>query len=184
VSNFVAKSTDEWYTPPELLRLLADLYRVGEFYDPCFSAAAPGAHEGLLWGEEGRCAISEPWLHKGGPVFLNPPYSRPDPFIDRYVEQALDRPIEGAVLVNASTETRWFQKLMNTADFMLLFNHRVRFWRPFDAEKDTVVEGYGNLVYPKSPRYANALFFFNPPYDPDDHFDDLGTVLRLRLTNP
>lgn len=109
--------TDEWLTPPEILRAL------GRFdLDPC----AP--HDLPRWT---RCArhytatddgLSAPWE---GSVFCNPPYSNVEPWMRRMAAHG-----NGVALVFARTETRWwFDHVWPHASALLFLAGRVSFLR-------------------------------------------------------
>lgn len=64
-------------------------------------------------------------------VFMNPPYSAGlcgraiNRFIDQYEAKHF---VEGIVLVNNATDTRWFGALVKHCDAICFTDHRISFW--------------------------------------------------------
>lgn len=118
---------DEWYTPAEVIALARKV--LGDIdLDP---ASCPEAQRVVLAGDyydKESNGLLQPWH---GRVWLNPPYSAPliQHFIDKTIQEWRDGNIaEAIVLVNNSTETRWFQSMLSnfTACFI---SRRLQFWR-------------------------------------------------------
>jgi hypothetical protein len=156
-------ANDEWYTPPEILvKAWQTLGSIG--FDPCHSLDSPLAALDLnkTFTKE-QDSLSEWWNPQWGPLWLNPPYSNPAPFVAR----ALAYNEAGLVLVNSATETKWGQRLLKKANLVLFVSPRIRFWRPrLDTDSDEISTGYRTpsgveLVQPKSPRYSNMIVLIN-----------------------
>ena len=97
-------STDVWFTPPYIF----DALSIDFDLDP---AAPPG---GVPWvpaknhySEMGD-GLSQPWE---GRVWLNPPYSNPQPWIERLVAHG-----DGVALIAADTSTGWWHHSATSAD--------------------------------------------------------------------
>src|ERR1700682_423971 len=96
---------DTTLTPLWLIR------RLGEFdVDPCAFPDHPTAKQLIVSPRDG---LSEAWR---GRVWLNPPYSAPDPWLER-----LARHGDGIALVLASTDTKWFHDFIATFASAILF---------------------------------------------------------------
>lgn len=104
---------DEWYTPAEELARAREVMG-GIDLDPASCPAAQAIVKATAYYGEGGfhadgLATMSPWR---GRVWLNPPYSDPEPWIDRLIaEFDAGNVIEAIVLVNARTETEWFHRL-------------------------------------------------------------------------
>lgn len=117
--------SDEWYTPPEMLKAL------GEF------DLDPAAPERPLWRtarvmmDKNIDGLSRQW---GGRVWLNPPYSQPlrDKFIQRMVAHG-----NGILLIFARTGNASFQYLLQKADAVLFLRKRIKFYKQDGTRGDT-----------------------------------------------
>jgi hypothetical protein len=109
--------TDDWLTPPGLLA------RLGVFdLDPCSPLTRPwdtaAAH--LTLDDDG---LHSPWT---GRVWMNPPYSEVEAWMDRMAEHG-----HGTALVFARTDTRWWHRAVWPFACSILFlAGRVSFCRP------------------------------------------------------
>jgi len=124
--------SDEWYTPPSLVE------RLGPFYtDPC---AGPMKHaqNNLTRADDG---LRQPWV---GRVWLNPPYSNIEEWLEKFVAHG-----NGIALVNARPETQWFQTLCVNASAVLWLRGRIRFLNHNQTKGNStvgsVLVAYGNL---------------------------------------
>lgn len=129
--------TDEWLTPPELVKAL------GPFdLDPCAPTVRPWetatTHYSRL--DDG---LALPW---SGRVWLNPPYSRDAvAWLRRMAEHG-----DGIALTFARTETAWFFKtIWDRATACLFLRGRIHFHRadgsraPANAGAPSVLAAYG-----------------------------------------
>lgn len=113
-STKVVAYSDEWYTPPELVRSL------GRFdLDPC---AGPMSHAAVNIRRP-QCGLSTPWA---GRVWLNPPYSDDLP---RWLEKMITHG-SGIALVNVRAETQWFQQMATAAQALFFPKGRIPFRNP------------------------------------------------------
>lgn len=111
-----------------------------------------------------------------GNVWLNPPYSNGniDAFVDKAIEEWTAVRLLGSpyftvdnmiILVNSSTDTKWYHKLCKHASFGLLWSGRIKFWKIFDGKAHDKWEGElskqrGTGKVGNAPRFLNTLFFF------------------------
>jgi hypothetical protein len=129
--------TDEWLTPPEVLRSL------GEFdLDPCSpdNRPWPTAREHFTADDDG---LSRRWF---GRVWLNPPYG---PETGRWLKR-LARHGNGVALIFARTETEmFFDSVWSKASGLLFLRGRLHFHRPDGSRAEanaggpSVLVGYG-----------------------------------------
>lgn len=120
-NSYAAGSTDEWYTP----RYITDA--LGEFdLDPC---AARDIHQWIAnknWQlSMGMDGTQRDWSEHGR-VWLNPPYSNVNPFIEKMCEH--NNGI--ALLFNRQDTKIWQQRIAKTATAMLFLSGRVKFVQP------------------------------------------------------
>lgn len=116
-----AVTTDEWYTPRYITEAL------GEFdLDPC---AARDIHQWIAnknWQlSMGMDGTRRDWS-KHGRVWLNPPYSNVNPFIEKMCEH--NNGI--ALLFNRQDTKIWHERIAKTATAMLFLSGRVKFVQP------------------------------------------------------
>lgn len=111
---------------------------------------------------EDALAFERDWY---GRVHLNPPYSRGA--VEEFVAKLLREKVEQAcVLVNSSTETGWYQSLVETRFPFLLFHRRIGFLGPDNAPCD-------------QNRYAQTMFFLGCEQSQvKDIFGHLGQIVK------
>lgn len=140
---------DNWLTPPKLVELL------GPFdTDPCCPPLMPWRtakkmiSNGELTGWEkklkGKKDTVKPWFANGleapwlGEVFLNNPFSKPYPWMERMVAHR-----KGVVLAPAkSMETKWAQLLLSSSDVTLFLDDRISFCYPDGTQSSGSWSGY------------------------------------------
>ena len=106
---------DEWYTPREYIgKARRVLGHIG--LDPASCLQANYTVQASLFYDQRDNGLKKPWA---GNVWLNPPYSRGliNKFVDKFIREPFDR---GIILVNASTDTSWFQRLL-ACDYPVCF---------------------------------------------------------------
>ena len=125
------RDADSWFTPPKYLDSVRKV--MGRIdLDPFTSAKANeivGA--GHIFTIE-NSAFENSWkLDENIRVFMNPPYSAGlcRRAIERFVDQYETRNfVEGIVLANNATDTRWFNMLVNHCSTICFTDHRISFW--------------------------------------------------------
>lgn len=105
----------EWYTPPQIFQGLGMEFDL----DPCaapYYDHVPARNKYVLPID----GLAENWH---GTVWLNPPYGKQTAlWIDKLIEHN-----DGIALVFARTDTKWFQKAMETASVVCFISSRVKF---------------------------------------------------------
>ena len=123
---------NDWWTPTHYTDMAMAAMGCIDL-DPFSSAKANERIGAWHYFDKEADAFACDWKGQGGTVFMNPPYGRG--LIDRAIELFLshweDEAFkEGIVLVNNSTETRWFQRLLFEGDAVCFPNHRIAFESP------------------------------------------------------
>lgn len=109
-----AASTDEWYTPAWITDAL------GEFdLDPC-APVEPIVRIAKHWYTKEDDGTKKEWH---GRVWLNPPYSNVEPFMEKMVAHGNGI----AILFNRQDTKVWHKLIATTADAMLFMMGRVKF---------------------------------------------------------
>lgn len=159
----VSDDSYEWYTPSEIIG--AARLVMGEIdLDP---ASSPDAQKIIKAGQyytKEIDGLKQPWF---GRVWLNPPYCMPDieNFVDRVIFDYQTSNIESAIiLVNNSTDTAWFHRLILSTKMACFTKGRVKYWGPHATQA----------------RQGQAIFYFgnNPDYF-TEIFNQFGVVVRL-----
>ena len=83
-----------------------------DWYDPCPLNPTPD-FDGL----------KEEWKDY---IYINPPYSKPEPWVDRAIEENKKGKLI-VMLLRMDTSTRWFRKLQEAGALFLWINGRLRF---------------------------------------------------------
>lgn len=131
-------STDEWLTPPAIIKAL------GPFdLDPCSPVDRPWATAVRHFTIRDN-GLTQPWA---GRVWLNPPYG---PQTGAWLERLANHG-DGIALVFARTETRFFQRWgFGEADSMLFLSGRINFHNlageraPKNSGAPSVLIAYGS----------------------------------------
>lgn len=113
-------ASDECYTPSSILDPVAELLG-GIDTDPAWSPSSlvrPRVH-GYTIAQDG---LTRPWA---GSVWLNPPYSKPGPWVQRAAEHAAEGH-KVALLVNNDPSTQWWRYTL-TAGALGLWPARIHF---------------------------------------------------------
>ncbi len=126
-------STDEWYTPREILSAL------GEFdLDPCAPVSPLWYTAKTMYNKE-IDGLKQEWH---GRVWLNPPYSRP--LIEKFVRRMADHGNGIALLFNRCDSKMFQDVIFGKATAMKFLRNRIRFYRPDGSRGDS--PGCGSLL--------------------------------------
>lgn len=127
-------SSDHWSTPPAFV---ADLeHEFGSFHlDPCCRVETAKAPVFYTEKDDG---LVHPWQ---GRVFLNPPYSKPAPWLKKAYEETTTGLADLVVaLLPVRTDTRWFHTLVKDRAQLRFIQGRIKWigWQgtPIPAPKD------------------------------------------------
>lgn len=165
-----SSKSNEWYTPAYIADAAREVMG-GIDLDPASNPLANETIKATNFYTIEDDGLTAPWQ---GRLFLNPPYGKNAGnskgnqalWSDRLITEYLLFKVEQAILlVNASTDCKWFQRLWN---YPICFtDHRVKFYTP---------NGTG-----ESPTMGSALVYFGPNGDRfDDVFSQFGAVVARR----
>lgn len=115
-------TSDEWETPPEFVAALEAEF--GRFdLDPCARAETAKAEFYYTQEDDG---LVQPWY---GQVFVNPPYSKPGPWVEKAIGASLNpkRHTMIYLLLPAATDVGWFHDLVLPHCNVRFIRGRLRF---------------------------------------------------------
>ena len=114
-------TSDEWATPPEFVAALEAEFGAFDL-DPCAREATAKAPVYYALADDG---LAQPWQ---GNVFVNPPYSKPEPWIRKAMaEVEADRAAQVILLLPAATDVGWFHELLLPYANLRFVRGRLRF---------------------------------------------------------
>ena len=129
--------SDEWYTPKHIFDALGLEFDL----DPCSpetGSVVPARHRYHLPGD----GLSASWF---GLIWLNPPYSKPGPWVDKWLEHG-----NGVCLVPMS-KSKWFNRLWSSEVAMVNLQPNIKFMRPDGPDKQIflgfVIASIGEVSY-------------------------------------
>ncbi len=144
--------TNDWLTPPRLVRMLGDFD-----LDPCACPNPPWALAKKSYTPP-QNGLSLPWE---GRVFCNPPYG---PYVEDWVKR-MGAHGNGILLIFSRTETAAWRWVWQTGDAFLFPEGRVSFYRPDGkraksgtAPSALIAYGAANLAALRDSGIAGAFF--------------------------
>jgi len=142
-------TSDEWATPPAFVEALEAEF--GRFdLDPCAREATAKAEYFYTLADDG---LAQAWF---GQVFVNPPYSKPGPWVEKAIaETRRDPSIRVRLLLPAATDVGWFHDLVLVHANVRFIRGRLRFlgWHGRPVGSPTA----GNILV-SLPRVADRRF--------------------------
>jgi len=105
---------DECYTP----KWVFDDLGVQFDLDVCAPKGGTGLVPAYKYYSEEDDGLTSPWF---GLVWMNPPYSKPTPWIEKFIEHG-----DGLCLVPTS-KSKWFNSIWNAADAVTLMPANLKF---------------------------------------------------------
>jgi phage N-6-adenine-methyltransferase len=156
-------TTDDWYTPPELVQAIRDFFGGDIDLDPCAAALAfVGARISYFREDDG---LSRTWIGEvdGVPIrsrYLNPPYSKPAPWLARASElHRLADAGESIALIKADTSTRWFVHAWE-APALMFFAKRIPYVNPAKATRQVAMFPSALVYWGPDPERFREFFGF------------------------
>ena len=152
---------NEWYTPQKYIEMARTVLGYIDL-DPASSKIANEIVKADRYFTAEENGLSQVWY---GKVWMNPPYSKEligeftKKFTDEYEAGNI---IEGIVLVNNATETKWFINMVGEAKAVAFTKGRIRY--------DTQEKGDGS----GAPLQGQAFLYFG--YNPEKFMDVFSKV--------
>jgi hypothetical protein len=160
-----AKMGNEKYTPPLWVEFVTEVFGRKIELDPSSCEEANQIVKAKRFYTIEQDALAQSW--EAETLFLNPPYSMPE--IEKFAIKLLAEINdigEFVMLVNACTETSWFQAVANQCDRLLFPANRINFWSP--GSDPHSIKG--------SNEYRQCLLYKGPNIE---RFTQLGQKLGL-----
>lgn len=170
-----SSNSSDWFTPPYILNK-AGAVLGGIDLDPASNPVANQLVQATEIFTEAEDGLSRTWLNNW---FCNPPYGPriTDKWVSHAVAQAPHS--SGILLLNATTDRKWFQQLWQ---FPICFLYRrIRFYETYEQWRDTFVKGWikkngfspgeadiptpthtlfdGSIVLGRQPTHGNVLVY-------------------------
>lgn len=140
----------EWYTPRKYLDAAVQVMGAIDL-DPASSDVAQRHVRASRYFTIKEDGLTRPW---SGRVFLNPPYAMPlvEQFVQKMVASFADDGIEGILLTNNATDTKWFHVAAHNCSAMCFTLGRIHFLEASNGE----------LTEKTSPTHGQTFFYFGP----------------------
>lgn len=127
-------SSDHWSTPSSVIKQLTAEFGAFDL-DPCCRIETAKAPKFFVEADDG---LSRRWY---GHVFLNPPYSKPGPWLEKAIrETKAGRAKIVVALLPVRTDTRWFHDFVNGIAEIRFIKGRIKWigWQgtPIPQPKD------------------------------------------------
>jgi len=122
ISQFISSNSDEWATPPEFVRPLADAVS-GFDLDPCSGAErSPVATETYTEADDG---LTKSWH---GTVWVNPPYSEMKAWTRKAINEANRNDVDAILfLCKGDSSTDWWHEAVTQASAVAMLDGRLSF---------------------------------------------------------
>lgn len=139
-----SNSTDEWYTPKEIIDAL------GEFdLDPCAPMHPLWPTAKIMYNKQDNGLIQN-W---GGRIWLNPPYSKP--LMWQFVEKLAEHGNGISLLFNRCDSNKFQDIIFKKATGMMFLRNRIKFFRPDGTRGDS--PGCGSILIAFGENNAEIL---------------------------
>ena len=143
-------SSDHWETPMQLVRDLESEFGAFDL-DPCCRPENAKAPRYYTKADDG---LSKSWI---GRVFLNPPYSKPAPWLAKAIMETTSGSCSLVVaLLPVRTDTRWFHSLVKDRAQIRFIQGRIK-WIGWEGTP---------IPSPKDPNML-ALYRISPSLKPE-----------------
>lgn len=124
-----ARDSNAWFTPSKYIESVRIALGGEIALDPFSSDEANKIVKAQKYYTEQLNAFNQSW--NANSIFMNPPYSGKlcSEAVNKFMEEFASGSFKkGIFLVNNSTETKWFQKALGSANAVCFTNHRISFW--------------------------------------------------------
>jgi hypothetical protein len=120
---------DNWYTP----KWIFDALNLEFDVDVCSPIGGTGLVPAKKFYSIEDDALKQEWH---GLVFMNPPFSNPTPFVDRFIDH------NNGICLLTFAKAKWFHKLWNAPSAIIPLPVNLRFVRPEGGE-DQIMHNTG-----------------------------------------
>jgi phage N-6-adenine-methyltransferase len=162
--NYLTCGTDEWHTPPKYVELARRA--LGKIdLDPASSKEPQRVVKATCFFTKRDDALKHQWR---GRVFLNPPYSAKQEFIDKLLsEVASERVTHAILLVHNNCFADWWQRTAREASALFFPAGKLKFRKPDRTVGTAPALGqvflyFGNNVQRFAATFADAGFVVVP----------------------
>lgn len=124
----------EWFTPEYIVEAARKVMG-GIDLDPASCEKANQTVKATRFFDASVDGLKQEW---SGKVFLNPPYSQTEKFIQTLCNCEIEQAV---IIVNNCTETQWFRSLTERASAIMFFTGRLRFVRSTDGISGPAMQG-------------------------------------------
>lgn len=178
VSKSDEPTSDDRCTPPNVLACVGEFWPAGIDLDPCSNPwSLVKARRAWTKSDD---ALAKRWcdhVPRGGSIWMNPPFSNPEPFVSRLVLAIHDVNAEALLLVRHDSTTAWWQAIEHHADALCLVRDRLRFRLAGEdtgsADHATTIAMFTRRTKPKGIRDRRITAFVRS-------FDPLGLCVEVR----
>lgn len=137
---------DGWFTPPTIARRVLGVFDNWIDLDPASCEDANKLVRAQRYYTKEDNGLKYDWI---GNVYLNPPYKRKviEAFIHKFItEYQLGNMLNGIVVTNNATETKWGQALLKYSDAVCFPNGRIHFWPDSTNSTQTKTPLQGQMI--------------------------------------
>ena len=110
-------TSDDWYTPKFIFDALGLRFDV----DVACPDGGPWHTPANSYYTQETDGLSSLWK---GRVFMNPPYSKPTPWVDKWIAH------ENGIALMVMTKSHWFEKLWEHDQTAVIYMRQIKFERP------------------------------------------------------
>lgn len=151
------RDSDSWYTPSEYIESARFVMGTIDL-DPFSSALANEVVGATKYHSEQDSSLEVDW--KARTVWMNPPYGplctvATDKFIEQFTKKNF---VEGIILVNNSTDTKWFKRLAEHASAWCFTDHRICFNAPDGKSLGGNTRGQVFIYFGPNIQKFNSVF--------------------------
>ncbi|MBW4512475.1 MAG: phage N-6-adenine-methyltransferase [Scytonematopsis contorta HA4267-MV1] len=146
------KNSDCWYTPPNIIQLVAKVLG-GIDLDPC-------ADDGKNVPAKTHYTAMDNGLIRewGGRVFMNPPYSCPGVWMSKLLLELETGRVKSAIaLVSAATDTNWLSPVLSVQP-VCFWKGRIKFLDESYQPKNSARQSHLLIYWGENPHYFQEIF--------------------------
>lgn len=142
------RSKQDYATPPAFLQAVKHRLDIRAF--DCDLAASADNAVAPRFYTAAQNSLKQPWRVGPGWNFLNPPFARIEPWVERAWNQAIRADARTAVLVPAGVGSNWWRDFVHAKAHVLLLNGRITFvGETMPYVKDCCLLLYGPKIVPR-----------------------------------